>query len=172
MNKHTAQLPDGNVATRNSKTRVYTHAVALGPAKASKLIERNEAFRNQKSGEAARYAKTVESLHTATITNDGNGYWRAAGVDYPVFPSAGVTTEDEAREHLLSQYREFAAEAFESVSRTNDRIAELALGPELVGSWEAVTWCGRADLAAKQAASYAGNSRGSVVRIIEVEVVA
>ena len=31
MNKHTAVLPDGNIATRNSKTRVYTHAVAYRP---------------------------------------------------------------------------------------------------------------------------------------------
>jgi hypothetical protein len=29
MNKHTAILPDGNVAKRNSKTRVYTHCVAI-----------------------------------------------------------------------------------------------------------------------------------------------
>ena len=29
MNKHTATLPDGNIATRNSKSRVYTHAVAF-----------------------------------------------------------------------------------------------------------------------------------------------
>ena len=29
MNKHTARLSNGEVATRNSKTRVYTHAVEV-----------------------------------------------------------------------------------------------------------------------------------------------
>jgi hypothetical protein len=29
MNKHTATMPDGTVSTRNSKTRAYSHAVAI-----------------------------------------------------------------------------------------------------------------------------------------------
>jgi len=28
LNKHTAVLPDGNISTRNSASRTYTHAVA------------------------------------------------------------------------------------------------------------------------------------------------
>lgn len=29
MNKHTAIMPDGTVATRNSKTRTYTHCLGI-----------------------------------------------------------------------------------------------------------------------------------------------
>lgn len=172
MNKHTAQLPDGNVATRNSKTRTYTHAIALGPSKASKLIERLESRRDYRANEALEYIKIVEALPTAAIAQNDRGTWLASGVNFPVFSSSGVSNADEAREYLLDQYRNFAALSGDAVSRMNKEIAELSEGPELVGNWAVVTWCGRPDLAAKQAASYAGNDSGSEVRVIEVEVVA
>lgn len=41
MNKHIAILPDGNIAKRNSKNKVYTHCVAI------KWLERHMSWKEE-----------------------------------------------------------------------------------------------------------------------------
>jgi len=173
MNKHTAQLPDGKVATRNSKTRVYSHAIAYGPARAASLIKINDGRIAYQQAERERYEADAVALETAQLICT-NGYWDAPSVTkyHIAWSHDNIETVDEARAHGVAQYRKWSEQCAAAIARMEAENEKLAAGPELVGDWEAVAWCGRADLAAKQAASYAGNPQGSEVRIIEVEVAA
>jgi hypothetical protein len=60
MNKHSATLPDGNIATRNSKTRVYTHAVAF--KRVYDGVETSQWFVNSFAGNLALAEKAKAHL--------------------------------------------------------------------------------------------------------------
>lgn len=81
-NKTTVTLPDGRVATRSSKTRVYTHAVVVGPRDPAKAA----AYLRAQADEYDRMADATErALVEPKIVRIDRGVGRNGGdpdVDY------------------------------------------------------------------------------------------
>lgn len=173
MNKHTAQLPDGNIATRNSKSRVYSHAVIVGPRRAQAIIARNEKAIAYQTSQLVKYSATATALETAPI-EEKDGFWTSPviGGGYAIaWPHQNVTTVEEAREMGIAKYRKFASDTAENITELSVANRELAAGPELVGEWSALSWSSRADLAQKEASRFLANDPyGSEVRVVEAVI--
>lgn len=72
-NKHTATLPDGTVATRNSKARTYTHAVAIGPKDPARYAAE---VTSQIAATRAKIATIEAALVNPTVHLQSRGYSR------------------------------------------------------------------------------------------------
>lgn len=162
MNKHTAQLPDGTIATRNSKTRVYSHVVVMGPEKAALRAESYRRSIEYKLEEIARYVATIENLKVATPREDNRGRLVFPGQRIAWSESTDVET---SRIETIATYTDFIDGLNRTIENLKVAIEKLENGPELVGTWGAVSWAGRLDLATKYVASLA-NPYGCEIRII------
>ena len=162
MNKHIAQLPDGTIATRNSKTRVYSHVVAMGPEKAALRADSYRRSIEYKLDEISRYVATVETLKTATARQDNLGRLVFSGERVAWSESTDLET---SRIETIAKYNGWINGLNGSIKNLEVVIEKLENGPEFVGGWGAVSWAGRLDLATKYVASLA-NPYGCEIRII------
>jgi hypothetical protein len=162
MNKHTATLPDGKIATRNSKSRVYSHVVAIGPEKAALRADSYRRSIEYKLEEIARYVATIETLKTATARKDNRGRLVFSGQSVAWSDSTDV---EISRIETIAKYTGWINGLNGAIENLEAAIEKLENGPELVGGWDAVSWASRLDLATK-AASSLGNPYGCEIRII------
>lgn len=162
MNKHTATLPDGTIATRNSKTRVYSHVVVMGPEKAALRADSYRRSIEYKLEEIARYFATIETIKTATARKDNIGRLVFSGERV----SWSKSTEIEiSRVETIAKYTGWIKDLHGAIENLKAEIEKLENGPELIGGWDAISWASRLDLATKAAASL-GNPYGCEIRII------
>lgn len=141
--KHTATNPfnPSDVATRNSKTKTYSHCVFVfrsAETVAAKLLREAEA----NEAEAAKYEAEgyQESIRAEFEAKFGNGDETAAKVP------------------------EWAAAARRAAADRRQRAAEAT---EESGDY---TWCSRLDLAEKQASSLMKKGYYDAVRIVETTI--
>lgn len=173
MNKHTSTHPvTGETATRNSKNRTYSHAVWVRETQARRIeiatatVESNRAYVAKCEAVVADW-----DAHVAAERADVTARYRG---------SRWLTDEQRAQyieEHverrtvtvspLSTWVDEYLPHARESLANSEARLAEiLDEGDE--AEWGVVTWCGRHDLAVKQAASWA--KKGYETLIVEAVV--
>lgn len=146
MNKYIAQLPNGLTATRNSKTRTYTHMVAGRRSAESKRKSYRKSI-EMFLEHAAEYEQKLEKLRA--------GEWRWT------FRS-GKTINDTV-EQDIAEYEKFLADSLKKADEYQARLD----ADDFEDSWHDLGWCGRPDLADKKAASEA--RRYAEVIIIEAE---
>ena len=147
MNKHSAQLPNGEITTRNSKTRTYTHMVAGRRSAESK----REEMRAQIAGllaEAARYEGTLEKLRA------GEYRWT-----FRTGEAINETVEQD-----IEQFEKWVADH----TAKAEKLQSVLDADQFEDSWHDLGWCGRPDLAQKKADSESG--KYAEVQIIEARV--
>ena len=132
MNKHIAQLPNGQIATRNSKTRTYTHMVA-GRRSAD---QKREAVRK----ELAYQVEQIVDL-SAKLEKLRAGEWRWTY-------NSGQNIYDTVEQDIAA-----FEEMLQTVTERAERLQTQLDADEFADSWCDLGWCGRADLAEKKAAT-------------------
>lgn len=147
MNKHIAILPDNTIATRNSKTRVYTHCVAVRDCSEDAMKRALEAGNRKHVKESHEYAIRESNPQTAR--------WNHTDEQLARFRADAALTFDEYQAKLIAD--EVAAV---EENRANGYYSK----------WGVVGWNGRRDLAEKLAASEAGHAYRAEVKIIEVQM--
>lgn len=149
MNKHFVILPDGQRATRNSKNRVYTHAVAVRQSYAYALQEAQSHGNLDVHRSNWRYAKEK--------AEQGAAHRHAA------YQTPERQAEDERVAALsLAEYRaELTAKA---IARVEQLKAE-----GYYDKWFVAGWNGRADLAQKLHQSEANRLYNAEVITLEAQ---
>jgi len=173
MNKHTSTHPvTGETATRNSKNRTYSHAVWVRETQARRVqiatdtVESNRAYVAKCERIVADWDAHVAAERAEAVARYRGSRWlsdeeKAAKVEESVhFRTVQVSP--------LSKWTdEYLPHARESVVKAEARLAQI-LDEGDTAEWGVVTWCGRHDLAVKQAASWA--KKGYETLIVEAVV--
>lgn len=150
---------NGEIVGTRSSARTYTHAV---------VIQHNEAWYRERAHSVA-YAKQHHSQSNFAY------YQRiaASGVEgemaeYKYTPRADIERRVREAEHIVAMgYDAWVAE------RLAENIAQHAKNVDNGGFAPAVvTWCGRPDLASKEAAKRQGDPSFAGVWVVEAETVA
>lgn len=159
MNKHTAVLPDGTVATRNSKNRVYPYCVAVREDYDYALMRAKMLIESDRSNYAYYKAKL-----------DGTSKWLA---------KSQWETDEVYAERIAKELAEAEAEVGDCETATNyqrkmleRRVArvEASRAKGNYDGWGVLGWCGRLDLAQASAASARAKPHFAEVAIIETNM--
>lgn len=159
MNKHFVILPDGTKATRNSKSRVYTHCVAVRDSYDYDLATFAKEWRSDRDNHAYSVA-CADGEHHHAQSLEGDPDWRVdsarrcrlRGKEYVAKYGRDV---DAAVAQLIAERRAYVEE--EKASGGYD-------------SWGVVGWSGRRELAEKLAAHERNSGRRAEVVILEAQL--
>jgi len=170
MNKHTSTHPaTGETATRNSKNRTYTHAVWIREPQDERVAAA------QRGVESARqYVAKCEAVvadwdaHVAATRAEAvrkyRGFRHLSEAERAEQVEESVHFSTVRSSPLSAWVDNYLPGAVTSLAKAEARLAEI-LDEGDVAEWGCVTWCGRYDLAQKQAASYA--KKGYETLIVE-----
>lgn len=188
MNKHFVIHPDGTKSTRNSANNTYTHAIEVGPLPKASEIARYEAQVNRQQVEKARYVQVLELLNNGVEIMAVANPWGQNEFDFfikgvkgnshrdqriggtSILTPRGMTADqvDLAREMAIQQYQGYIQGCDHGIELYTNLITKTQAGPDFIGGWGIVTWCGRYDLAQKQLNKW--TQPGREVRIVETEM--
>ena len=132
MIRHSVTLPNGQTATRNSKTRVYSHAIAV------------DGITCRRFSHGSRGNARIRGMRNTAYARDCQR--RADEMDALVV-KAGFTLDTRVTPEVIRALLAIANEG----QRTQIEFYAGALTLARVDGWGALTWCGRADLAEKAA---------------------
>jgi hypothetical protein len=127
-NIHTATI-DGRTFTRTSASRVYTHCVAIRTLLTNEHKNKIQAAEREEQ-QAAEYLKAAE-----------RGFVVVCGRRYP-----------ETAETFRNRADDCARRSINLRSDARKIAARIEAGEKYASEWVAATWCGRLDLAQKEAA--------------------
>ena len=219
-NKYTATLPDGTIATRNSRDRIYTHAVAIGPLDPARYATETTAgiaaTREKIATITAALINPTVTLNSRgiTSTNDATNFYSHEAFLTGAFTR--VRGEGRRPSYLIGEPElrcNYAAEYADDFSRYSDmatwtgktltdpsgktkavmpvldaliidaraaiathtefitelqaRLVTIKNGTADLGSWRAVAWSGRPDLAEKEAARYRAHRPAYTVILVD-----
>lgn len=188
MNKHFVIHPDGTKSTRNSENRTYTHAIEVGPEPREARIAGHKRQIAMYEGHIAEYREVLAylnnggriiattetswdrsriSFHMADLKKGGSSNDRKYGKSINAAPSLTADDIEVARATAVHQYEGYVKGGESSIELYTNLITKLEAGPEFLGGWGIVTWCGRYDLAQKQLDKW--SQPGREVRIVETE---
>jgi hypothetical protein len=151
--KHTATLPDGQIVTRTSKGRVYSHAVAIQKPAALLRSEHEQALVYNINRYLPRLEADLARL-VAGETKDHEGrvfHLKGENETFVSYP-----TRDEQIEH----FHGYIASCKETIAKLQ---AALAADEFADGEWGCAGWQSRPDLAEKEAARWLKNGWRAVI---------
>ena len=177
---HTATLPDGTIAYRTSRNRVYSHVIAIGPRARADVVRYLEDDLVREELSVAGHRRIIEYVKAGgeLVLGEKRSFLRSVhapgltgidpyrGIGWVGNDGTFLLTEGETLAvQVITWYSQFADE--ERLTSRRAKITDTAAGPEWIGGWEAMTWASRPDLAEKAAARHRGHGRE--VAIIETE---
>jgi hypothetical protein len=144
-NKTTVTHPNGQVSTRTSQSRIYTHAVVISRTRQSMVDdELDQAAEYDSRALTAKRAIDGEVTESSRTWSRGLTYTSLfLGGEY-----AGAHVSDEPRpsdDQLREEMRERVSRNLAQVSLHRAKAAKIAAGPEM--AYGVLRWSSRADLA-------------------------
>lgn len=138
-NKHTSVGPDGSVATRNSKSRIYTHAVWVRHNRESAVKAANKV--NQTD---------VSNYHFYRAYLDGTSEWLGRGS----YEDGERYAQRVAKEKANAEQALAGCDSLEAWLEMRRQKALAVIEAINWDEWDCVTWCGSRALAEKQKSSW------------------
>lgn len=178
--KHTVTLPDGTTATRTSKSRLYAHAIAVGPHEAeayaakvragiartqARIAEMEAAIANPvlvlRSRGFSPSATKSYNTHDASLKGLSQKSWHASAdgevEDRINWAGRGEGAIMPARDYLVkSTQREIDEYQKPRLADQEKLLADIEAGTADLGGWYVASWSSRRDLAEKAANSTRG----------------
>ena len=148
-NVHTVTLPDGQVATRKSQNRVYTHAVAFRRSYRYAAEQAQREFSYMRS-DFRHYSDLAHGRKSYPHIGDAN-----ANVNKGFEGLRGYIVEEDYVQNEIAR----AVEKVEKLRREG-----------YYDKWAVEGWCGRADLAEKLAAQVNNKDSVRAVMVLDAQM--
>jgi hypothetical protein len=146
--KHTATLPDGQIVTRTSKGRAYSHAVAIQKPAALLRSEHEQALDYQKKKYLPKLVTDLARLR-AGETSDGHRFLLRENSEF--YPT---------RDEQIERYVDYIAKSEDAIGNL---LLALAEDDFKDGEWGCAGWQSRRDLAEKEASRWLKNGWRAVI---------
>ena len=150
---HTATLPDGQIVTRTSKGRAYSHAVAFQKSAAKLRAEHEEALDYNTN----RYLPQLEADLARLVAGEMKDH---AGRLFHLKGENETFVSYPTRDEQIERYHGYIASCKATIVSLQDKLAADEFADE---EWGCAGWQSRLDLAEKEAARWIKNGWRAVI---------